>query len=235
MIWALVPVKGFTAGKQRLASVLTAEERQHLCRAMLEDVLRCLHGHPLIQQVVLVSSDADVAEIAASQGILCWTEEDLAASGLNAVADAAARRIEQQGGEELMVVHGDLPLLSRESLSQLISRHREGRRSNVTIAPDRHGEGSNVVISSPPTAIEFRFGAHSLACHCESAQQRGVAVETFFCQDTGADIDTPEDLLELLSRKSESAGRASLNYLHDAGIALRLMGARDLTAVTARR
>ncbi len=41
-VWAIVPVKTFAQAKQRLASVLSAQERARLAEAMLCDVLEQL-------------------------------------------------------------------------------------------------------------------------------------------------------------------------------------------------
>jgi len=38
-VWAVVPVKEITGAKQRLAGVLTEQQRRMLAAAMLEDVL----------------------------------------------------------------------------------------------------------------------------------------------------------------------------------------------------
>lgn len=219
-MWALVPVKGFADGKQRLAGVLTPDERRTFCRAMLEDVLQAVRAHPLICRVILLSNDGEVEELARSHGIDYWTETSLNASGLNPVVNAAARRLGAQGVQDFMVVHGDLPLLSTEALTGLISQHRKGQRPRITIAPDRHGEGSNIVVSSPPGAIEFQFGPQSYQRHCRIAEARGVVVETFFCQDTSCDFDNPEDLPDLL--RQDARDKRSACYLYESGIAERL-------------
>ena len=221
-LWALVPVRGFAEGKQRLAGVLCADERRALCRMMLEDVLAVLCGHPLIQRVVLVSSDAEVADVAARRGIDCWAEAALGASGLNPVINAAARHLQARGAQTLMVVHADLPLLSTDAISGLIRQHWRAQPPAVTIAPDLRGEGSNIVLATPPAAMEFRFGPHSFARRRDSAA--GVAVGAFFCQDTGADIDTPADLEALLLR--DVPGKRSLDYLRQSGVADRLRSSR---------
>lgn len=219
-MWALVPVKGFADGKQRLASLLTPEERRQFSRAMVEDVLEALCTHPLIDQTLVVSDDPQAQEIAAAFGALCWTETSLNARGLNAVVNAVARRLEDEGVDTLMVVHGDLPCLSEQSLSQLVAHHHAGPPPRVTIAPDRHGDGSNIVITSPPAVIEFHYGPQSLQRHSQQAASRGVAVDRVFCQDTGCDVDNPEDLPDLIA--VEPGAKRSLGYLRHIGIAERL-------------
>ena len=45
-MWAIVPIKTFERAKQRLADVLSEEERRALMLAMARDVLTCLSRAP---------------------------------------------------------------------------------------------------------------------------------------------------------------------------------------------
>ena len=57
-VYAIVPVKHLSQAKTRLADGLTAEHRERLCLAMLEDVLDALNDTPAIDTVGLYTSDA---------------------------------------------------------------------------------------------------------------------------------------------------------------------------------
>jgi 2-phospho-L-lactate guanylyltransferase len=65
---------------------------------------------------------------------------------------------------------------------------------SVTIAPDRHGQGTNALLLRPPGAIQFAFGPHSYTRHLALASETGAA--TIVHNDTrfAIDLDTPEDL-----------------------------------------
>jgi 2-phospho-L-lactate guanylyltransferase len=65
---------------------------------------------------------------------------------------------------------------------------------SVTIAPDRHGLGTNALLLRPPGAIQFAFGPHSYTRHLALASETGAA--TIVHNDTrfAIDLDTPEDL-----------------------------------------
>ena len=62
--WAIVPVKALGDAKQRLASVLPPEARRRLMLAMLEDVLATLRHVERLAPVLVVTPDAEVAELA---------------------------------------------------------------------------------------------------------------------------------------------------------------------------
>ena len=54
--WALVPVKGFTRAKQRLAPVLSEQLRSELFAALVEDLLDVLLATPELAGVLVVSA-----------------------------------------------------------------------------------------------------------------------------------------------------------------------------------
>ena len=61
-IFAVVPVKRFSAAKSRLAPLLDASERSTLARVMFEDVLdRLLQCQEVLAGIMVVTSDPDAA------------------------------------------------------------------------------------------------------------------------------------------------------------------------------
>ncbi|MBT7665457.1 MAG: 2-phospho-L-lactate guanylyltransferase, partial [Rhodospirillaceae bacterium] len=60
-----MPIKGFSSPKQRLADVLSPEERSQLAEHMLRDVLNALGA---LDGVVVISSDEKVLNEARWQG-----------------------------------------------------------------------------------------------------------------------------------------------------------------------
>ena len=67
----VVPLKSFNDAKNRLATVLTAQQRCELMKQMFVDVLRAVVATPEVEGITVVSSDADVAQWVAqyAQGI----------------------------------------------------------------------------------------------------------------------------------------------------------------------
>jgi 2-phospho-L-lactate guanylyltransferase len=231
----LLPLKEFAAAKQRLAGVLSAPERAQLFEAMVDDVLNVLTAQSGIERVVICSRDRAAVWLARYYEVEFLHEDQLPAAALarspgalNAVVNAAARRCYAQGATDLLVVHGDLPLLNDTELSHFIERHQAQAGSAVTIAPDRRHSGTNLLAWRGLPEFTTFYGIDSLQQHC--AQARALGVEPTLCDLPGAscDIDEPEDLMLLLQaaerrlpeRPAEPA--RTLAYLRSSGIAARV-------------
>ena len=70
-MWAVVPIKGFDAPKQRLAGVLSPDERSALAEHMLRDVLAALTD---LAGVVVISGDESVLNAARWAGVRAMRE-----------------------------------------------------------------------------------------------------------------------------------------------------------------
>ncbi|MGK0499112.1 MAG: FO synthase [Oceanicoccus sp.] len=219
MLWALLPLKDFVNAKQRLSGVLAANERRHLFHSMVEDVLDVIAKHPAIDNVVILSDDPSAALLAEHYQVTCWAESAFNVTGLSAVVDAAAQKISDLGIERLMVLHGDVPLLSSNEIQRIINLS-DSTQAAVTIAPDTVKDGSNCIIVTPPTALEFDYGQQSFSKHSSQAAAKKLSLAVQELAGVGLDIDTPEDLLSLCQSNAEH--KHTLRYLQQSGIANRV-------------
>lgn len=214
-MWTILPAKNLSRAKQRLAGLLTPDERRGLFRAMLKDVLTVLSTHPAIDGIVMVSDDPTVRFLGEEYCAEFLDESELSATGLNPVVQAAAQYLAARGINETMVIHGDLPLISHAEIGQLIGTHRNTPRPAMTLAPDRQREGTNCLICTPATAIEFSYGQSSLLKHVRQAEKIGASVQIVRLPGIAFDVDWPEDVLGLIDHPELGAGRHTFSYLKD--------------------
>jgi 2-phospho-L-lactate guanylyltransferase len=198
MMFALIPVKLLSRAKQRLAGALDGEDRPRLSEAMLHDVLSAITSQTAITGAAICSSDPSVAAIARAYGIGFIDEQTIQDSGLNAVVNATADRLAQEGVRSLMVIHGDLPLLTAEELGIFVSTHLSAGERAVTLTPDRHYDGTNLLAWNPGFAFTAAYGPGSFNRHTERAVALGL--NPVICELAGAafDIDYAEDFSRLL-------------------------------------
>ena len=100
----------------------------------------------------------------------------------------------------------DVPLVTTAEIESLAAAARPG----VIIVPSADGTGTNALVRTPPDAIESRFGKDSFRAHLEQARARGIAAEVMRPPGIVFDIDTPEDVAELLARAPDCRTAALL-------------------------
>jgi len=166
---AIVPVKRFHEAKRRLAPGIAAERRLALVAAMLEDVLEAIAGARTIERTIVVSGDPVAQEIAASAS--AEVVPDPSDEGHVEAVLAGIARAEVEGARCVALLPGDCPLLEPRELDRLLTGVPE---PYAAIVPDRHGEGTNGLVLSPPTAIRPAFGEGSRARHVDAARRAGI-------------------------------------------------------------
>jgi 2-phospho-L-lactate guanylyltransferase len=186
-LWLIVPEKPFHLSKSRLAPILAMEDRVAVSRAMLTHVLSTASSTALFGGVMVVSRDRHVLRLAHDLGVVGLKEER---RGLNPALEQARRAVIDRGGQSILVLPGDLPLLTEADVNTLVER--AGLTPGVVIAPSRAG-GTSALLMRPPAAIPFAFGRHSFARHVALAQRAGLTVSIVESSTLWADMDSPED------------------------------------------
>ena len=193
----LVPVKNLNGAKQRLASLLTQQQRTELARAMIKDVCHALSEVKSRPAVALVTSDQYAIRLARQCGFeTIYDDENLGESEAIAMATGQA---EKNGAEFSLVIPGDIPLVTADEISAVLaSAPAEG----TVLVPAADGRGTNAILRRPCALIPCRFGNDSFLPHRAAARatQKDVVVLDGL-PGIALDIDRPEDLEELAEGK----------------------------------
>jgi 2-phospho-L-lactate guanylyltransferase len=213
---AILPVKSFGSAKQRLAPALGAGSRQALAQAMFSDVLASLRRVPGVDAVAVVTSDR-VAE-AAALGERVEVLRDTEMAGQSAAALIGIRYGQAHGFDRVLLVPGDTPLLDPGEVAALLRRALDNGVGAV-IVPDRHGEGTNALLLTPPDAIEPSFGPGSCERHVAAARAAEVSFAVEHVPTLALDVDTGQDLEVLAATLDGRLGhapatRGALRQLH---------------------
>ena len=198
---AIIPVRGLELAKTRLGEVLDAEERRALVEGLLRRTIRAAIMTPGIRAVAVVSPDPDALAVAADSGAVPLPQ---GGGGLNeGLADGRAWAREL-GATALVVVPADLPAIGPDELEHVLVAARDlletgpaagdGTAALVALVPDRAGEGTNLLLLSPPGVVPFHFGPGSRAAHARAAGRVG-ALYVELQGPLRLDVDTPDDLL----------------------------------------
>jgi 2-phospho-L-lactate/phosphoenolpyruvate guanylyltransferase len=179
----LVPIKDFSDAKFRLADTLSSGQRAAIAKEMARRVVTAAAPHP----VYVVCDDEDVATWALAHNAAVITANQ---PGLNKAVTTGFVHLRGLGYDTVIVSHADLPLASSyDSIADF---------AGITIVPDRHGGGTNVM--AVPTRLDFTFtyGVDSYSLHRAEAERLGEPVRSLAVHNLQWDVDTPLDLHESL-------------------------------------
>ena len=174
----LIPVKRFRSAKGRLAGMLTVDQRATLARWLADRVVAATGELP----VFVACDDDDVASWADGAGAeVLWSP----GLGLNGAVDAGRVTIAGKGFDHLVIAHSDLPLA--HELDRL------AQAGTVSLVPDRHRDGTNVLALPIDADVPASYGGGSFRRHLELAMATGARVRVVADVRLALDIDNPAD------------------------------------------
>jgi 2-phospho-L-lactate guanylyltransferase len=208
----LIPVNALGRAKGRLSALLAPEERETLALITFETVL-----HAVGRAAIVLTPDERVAGLA--KGRARVLAEDPAMKGLNQQLERAVDLLVHEAPEcpALLILHADLPLATEGAIETLLSLREPGTAALVS---SRDG-GTNAMLLCPPGRFELAYGPDSFAKHFAAANAAGIEIRTNENRELRLDLDTPDDIRELLRAPRGRQGAAG-RYLLSIGIEERL-------------
>jgi 2-phospho-L-lactate guanylyltransferase len=193
----LVPVKNLSNAKQRLSATLDQSDRTELAHAMLRDVAESITAASA-DEVVLVTSDPFALELAREHGFGA-IRDDLNLSETAAI-EMATRYCLEKAAECTLVLPGDVPLISSGEIRAL---YESAPQCGTVLTPSRDKRGTNAVLRRPAALFPLRFGNDSFLPHLTAAIATDKSCIVLSLPGIALDIDTPEDLHELVQAPGE--------------------------------
>jgi 2-phospho-L-lactate guanylyltransferase len=211
----LLPIKELQNAKQRLAGVLTPEERFGLAQAMLADTTRALCGVQRAHKIFVITNYEPAIEIAAEHGWGVLREEHQISE--SASVDFASRLCAERGVTALLRLPLDLPLIEPCDIDELLAT--ECTAPAVVMVPSRDGTGTNAILRTPPTLFPSHFGPNSFAKHRSEAELAGAKIIVRRNERLEMDVDDEADLRTLL--RLDLTHSATGKWLEESGVAAR--------------
>jgi 2-phospho-L-lactate/phosphoenolpyruvate guanylyltransferase len=211
----LLPIKDLRNAKQRLASVLTPEERFALAEAMLADTVRAICGVTLAEQIFVVTNYPAAIETAEKSGWEVLHEERQVSE--SASVDFASRLCAKRGVTGLLRLPIDLPLARPSDIDDLLTT--ECAAPAVVMVPSRDGTGTNAILRTPPALFPSHFGPSSFTKHWREAEQASARIIVRRNARLEMDVDDEGDLRALLLHDLRHT--ATGKWLIESGVAAR--------------
>lgn len=187
----IIPVSSFNNSKTRLSPFLSHEERIGLLKVMLNDIITTIYNE--VDEIVLVSKDDNVKSFAKELQVNFVREKDYENDFLNnAIYDAIKEVKVNFPNKDILILPSDIPLLKSEHISTL--KHMD---YDFIISPSKGG-GTNLLCFNEKIDYKTQFGPMSYFKHLDYANQLGMSINILESFYVSLDMNTPEDLGELL-------------------------------------
>jgi 2-phospho-L-lactate/phosphoenolpyruvate guanylyltransferase len=208
----LIPVNALGRAKGRLSALLAPEERETLALITFETVL-----HAVGPAAIVLTPDKQVAALAGGRARVM--AEDPKRKGLNEQLERAVAALLAETPEcpALLILHADLPLATEGAIETLLAMREPG---TATLVSSRDG-GTNAMLLCPPGRFGLAYGPDSFAKQVAAAKAAAIEVHPNENRELRLDLDTPEDIRELLRAPRGRQGAAG-RYLLSIGIEDRL-------------
>jgi len=185
----LVPVKDLSKAKQRLSTVLSADERVELAQAMCQDVLEALANWKKRPSVAVVTSDLFARELARRFGFNVIADDENA--GETDAIEMATAMCSECGEASTLVVPADIPLIESAELEKVLE---SAPAQGSLLVPDAARRGTNAAWRAPANLFPLRFGNDSFLPHLAAAKASGLPCVVLELPTIARDIDRPEDM-----------------------------------------
>jgi len=212
----LLPIKDLRNAKQRLAGVLTPEERFGLVQAMFADTVRAAHSVRRAQKIFVVTNYAPAMQMAQKNGWEILHEDRQISESVS--VDAASRQCAERGITAVLRLPLDLPLVESRDIDELLEV--ECSAPALVIVPSRDGTGTNAILRTPPTLFPSHFGPGSFAKHCAEAERAGAQILLRRNFRLEMDVDDEADLRAL--REHDLSCTHTGAWLRESGVAERI-------------
>ena len=188
---AIIPVSNFNESKTRLSPFLSEEERIELLKVMLKDIITVIANE--VDEIVLVSKDNNVKEYAKKLNVNFVRERKHEDDFLNnAISDAVEEVRINFPDRDILILPSDIPMIKQQHIATV-----KNMENDLIISPSKGG-GTNLLCFNNEFDYKTHFGNMSYFKHLNTANDLGMSINLIESFYLSLDMNTPEDLGELL-------------------------------------
>ena len=193
---AIIPVKTFSESKTRLD--LPKTQKEEICKAMLEEVLKTVSQSGCIDKIILVSKDEDALKIGREFNAVEIFDDE---SGVNHAVNLADQYILKNKYDCSVIFPQDIPLMRSSDIDRLFGFLKS--KNSVIIVPSRQLNGTNALVRCPTNIMETQYDMGSYTFQLNAAKTMSQNVSIALIHRVMLDIDDINDLSFMINQKEK--------------------------------
>jgi 2-phospho-L-lactate guanylyltransferase len=182
-IAAIIPVKTFSKAKTRLN--LPSNQRDAICKTMLEEVIRTISNTKNIDKIIVVSKDDEALKISKKFNVKEIFDDD--ESGVNHAVSLADNYLENSEFDASIVFPQDIPFIQSQDIDNLIQFQKSPQ--SVLVVPSRRFDGTNALLRMPTNLMKTHYDEDSYKIHLEVGKSLTSNASLIFLRRIMLDID----------------------------------------------
>ena len=190
----ILPLKYVNFSKSRLNEIL-GQNKKHLVITLLEDMIALLQKFPEID-IYLLTKKENLDIIPTDLGVRFILEDE---KDLNRALEKGLSFIKTKE-KKVLILPLDLPFITEKDIEKLIII---SKADGGAISPSSRG-GTSAIILPLDRNFKLQFGERSFQKHLSEFEKKKIPFQIHYSESLYYDLDTPEDVMRVLSIKTDS-------------------------------
>ena len=196
-IAAIIPVKTFSLAKTRLD--LSLQQKEELCKVMLDEILYTLSISPQIDKTVIVTKEAKAIELGKKySAVIISDNEEKSVNDAVALAD---KYLLENKFDASIVFPQDIPFIKTQDIDFMLNYKIPP--NFVIVVPSRRFDGTNALVRMPIDLMTTHYDEDSYKIHMNTAKEHTRNVALVFVKRIMLDVDNRDDLKFLLEQNEK--------------------------------
>ena len=208
-IAAIIPVKTFSLAKTRLG--LSSQQKEDLCKIMLEEILHILSISPQIEKTVIVTKEEKAIELGKKyNAIIIPDKEEKSVNHAVALAD---KYLLENKFDASIVFPQDIPFIKTQDIDFMLNY--KVPPNFAIVVPSRRFDGTNALVRMPIDLMITHYDEDSYKIHMNTAKEYTRNVALVFVKRIMWDVDNIDDLRFLLEQNEKPEIAAKIRNILD--------------------
>ena len=196
-IAAIIPVKTFSKAKTRIE--LSSQQKEDLCKIMLEEILHILSISPQIEKIVMVTKEEKALEMGKKFNAVSIIDNE--EKNVNSAVALADKYLLENDFDASIVFPQDIPYIKTQDIDFILNYKIPP--NFAIVVPSRRFDGTNALVRMPVDLMATHYDEDSYKIHMNTAKEHTLNVAMVFVKRIMWDVDNADDLKFLLEQKEK--------------------------------